>query len=818
MAQFLTEEEKFRQMMQSPDSGEEDQSPLDSIDFEKILHILRKNWYWLLIIPTLFLSSAYLYLRYTKPLFQSTSNLKMEIKDESIGLIVQNPVISTNNQDNIAGELEVIRSPIIFDEVAKKLDLSVSYFAEGRILDNEMYGFSPIVVKTNAINERLYGSKFYISTENGRDFTLRRKVNGGFLEEYKGVFDQPLKNPDLDIVVSLKKDLSSYSENIFFVPNSKNSVMGYLSNNLEAAIINPQAKIIGISFKDFNASKARDILHTISEVYRNKTVEIKNRANKQKKEYLDSQIDKTEKELNFYEAQMEKFIIENKTNNIEGKIGELVSKIQQLTEERIKLNVKLQSIIELQMYVQQRASIDSKNIPIMPEIDAGIMQQLIDLNKLKAIRQEQELSESASTYGSQKLALQIGNLQKMINESIERNKTKLLKDMTEIGVKLAEIEQAFYGLPSKITEFNKLRKKYETVQTYYNSLIQQKIQIDLAEAGTVPSFEVIAPANTPVMPISPKKTIIYIIAGIAGTILGLLVIVGKYLLKNTIGSQAELEKLVSLPIMGSVPKYKKEKLEVSKLIVHKNPKSAVSESFRNIRTNLDFMFSHNEKDKRKTPQKVISVTSTISGEGKTFITINLGGIIAMSGLRVVILDLDMRKPKVHLGLNGTNEKGISTILIGRHSLEECLRTTDIENLAYIAAGPIPPNPSELILRDDFSELIKNLQDIYDVILIDTPPVGLVTDAMIIMQQVDVRFFVMRANYSKRGFAKNIQRIAKAHQIPRIGLILNSIESKGSYGYGYGYGYGYDGYYEEENKNNEKWGFMQTLKDKILRKK
>ncbi|MFN3315589.1 MAG: GumC family protein, partial [Raineya sp.] len=629
------------------------------------------------------------------------------------------------------------------------------------------------------------------------NYTLRRVFNKNLIAEYKGRFNEKLITDDFEFFIQSLKPLQEYSEDIFFVINSKSATMSYLSNNLEAFILNPQAKTIGISFKDFNATKAKDVLHTISEVYRVKSIEMKNRANKQKQEYLDAQIAKTEKELNGYEAEMEKFIIENKTNNIEGKIGELVAKIQQLTEERIKLNVKLQNLIELEIFVNQRFTSD-KNIPVLPDVDAGIINLITELNRLKQLRQEQELSETPNTYSYQRFGIQINSLQKSISESIDRYKQKIFKDMAEIGKVLAEIEQSFYGLPSKITEFNKLKKKYETVQTYYNSLVQQKIQIGLAEAGTVPSFEVIAPANTPSLPISPKKILIYSVAGVLGFVLSLLIIVAKYLLKNTIGSQNELEKLVSLPIMGSVPKYRKEKLQISKLVVHRSPKAAISEAFRNIRTNLDFMFPQVTHGQGRTSQKVVSITSTISGEGKTFVTINLGGIIAMSGLRVVMVDLDMRKPKVHLGLNGSNEKGVSTILIGRHSLEECLRTTEIDNLSYIAAGPIPPNPSELVLRKEFKELIKNLKELYDIVLIDTPPVGLVTDAMIIMQQVNVRFFVLRANYSKRFFAKNIQRIAKTHQIQRIGLILNAIESKGSYGYGYG------GYYEEQTLSKKWW--------------
>lgn len=806
MAQYLTEEERFRRLLQ-PDNADSGESPLEAIDFAKILYILRKNWYWLIIFPFLSVSVAYLYLRYTKPIFQSTANLKMEFKDESAGLDLRIGLNQENPIDNIAGELEVIRSPLIYEEVLNNINLSVEYYAEGRILDNEMHGFSPIEVQALVLNENLYNQKFYIESKNAQTYKIEVKNNKNTIAEYQGRFGEWLKNKDIELLISLKQNLANYNESIYFVLNSKGKSMNYLANNLEAFILNPQAKIISITFKDYNANKARDVLRTISEVYRVKSVEIKNRANRQKKEYLDAQIEKTEKELNAYEAEMERFIIQNKTNNIEGKISELVNKIQQLTEERYKINAKLQTIIELEIFVNQRF-VDSKNIPLMPDVDGAILQQISELNRLRQIRQQQELSETSASYSYQTLDIKINNLQKNISESIDRYKKKILKELAEITQKLAEIEANFLGLPSKITEFNKLKKKYETVQSYYNNLIQQKIQIGLAEAGTVPNFEIISPASMPSIPISPKKTLIYGVAGGIGVLLSLLLIVGKYLLKDTIGSQQELEKLVSMPVVGAIPKYRRFKMEHSKLIVHQNPKSVISESFRNIRTNLDFMFPRSEKE---AGQKVVSVTSTISGEGKTFVTINLGGIIAMSGLRVVIIDLDMRKPKVHLGLNGSNEKGISTILIGRHSLEECLRTTEIENLSYISAGPVPPNPSELILRNEFKELIKTLKELYDVVLIDTPPVGLVTDAMLIMSQVDVRFFVLRANYSRRGFAKNIQKITSLQQIRSVGLILNAVEEQGKYGYGYGYGYGY---YEEKNAPKST-GWLAKFKTKLL---
>jgi tyrosine-protein kinase Etk/Wzc len=317
----------------------------------------------------------------------------------------------------------------------------------------------------------------------------------------------------------------------------------------------------------------------------------------------------------------------------------------------------------------------------------------------------------------------------------------------------------------------------------------------LKEAGTVAGFDIIAPAITPTIPISPKKMLFYGIATGVGIFLSLALVLLQYVLHDTITSQKDLEKLTHLPILGAVPRYKKEKLVYSQLLIHLNPKSSMSEAFRSIRTNLDFMFPNSKADKSRFSQKIISITSNISGEGKTFVTANLGGIIAYSGLKVVILDLDMRKPKIHFAFKTDNDKGVSTILIGKHSIEECIKKTEIPNLDFITAGALPPNPSELILTEDFTTLLSDLKKIYDVVLLDTPPVGLVTDGFLIMQNTDARLFVLRADYSKKVFAKNVNRIVQNNKIARVGLILNSVDNNGG---AYGYGYSYGGYYEDNN--------------------
>jgi len=238
------------------------------------------------------------------------------------------------------------------------------------------------------------------------------------------------------------------------------------------------------------------------------------------------------------------------------------------------------------------------------------------------------------------------------------------------------------------------------------------------------------------------------------------------------------------------------------LIVDQFPKSPVSEALRSIRTNIEFMIKGKQN-------KVISITSTVSGEGKTFVAINLGGICAMSGLKVVILDLDLRKPKIGKAFNNENVNGISTLLIGRSELEDTVQQTNIPTYYFIPSGPIPPNPSELIMSVEFEKLLVKLKSQFDVIIMDTPPVGIVTDGILAMQKSDLNIYIVRAEYSKKGFEKNINNLYHKSKFSNLAVILNNFDNLRSYAYGYKYGYGqgygYGEYYQvDEEENDRSW--------------
>jgi capsular exopolysaccharide synthesis family protein len=249
-----------------------------------------------------------------------------------------------------------------------------------------------------------------------------------------------------------------------------------------------------------------------------------------------------------------------------------------------------------------------------------------------------------------------------------------------------------------------------------------------------------------------------------------------YLANNKITNLYELEKIHRAPLLGAVPLSKQMN---GGLHIKDHPKSMVSEAIRTLRTNLDFfnIASH---------QKVIVISSTVSGEGKSFIAMNLGGVIALSRKKVILIDLDMRKAKSTIPGEKTDpSKGISTVLIRRNTWQECVVKTSLEGFDFIPSGPHPPNPSELLLNGEFSELIESLKKEYDFIIMDTPPVGLVTDGIMAMKRADVSVYVFRANYSKKEFISNLERIIKINKFSNITTLLNAVPATGkTYGYGY----------------------------------
>ena len=381
----------------------------------------------------------------------------------------------------------------------------------------------------------------------------------------------------------------------------------------------------------------------------------------------------------------------------------------------------------------------------------------------------------------------ITNTAENLMQNLERKK-ELLNESIEKQRKM------FNTLPENERKYGQLERRFKMNEEMSSYLMQQKSEAEMIKASTVSKNRMLDRALVPFSPIKPKRERIVLMGALLGLIFGILVVILRILLDTKIKNESDVIQNTEYPILGVIPHFGgPEEGWKGKIKVFDAVKSPIAESFRHLRSNIQFMQS------KEGPQ-VILLSSTVGQEGKTTISVNLGAIMSLSKKRTVILNLDMRKPTLHEKFDLPNQKGLSELLNGRVKLKDVIQKTRYPSLDIISSGVIPPNPSELIQSDAMYQLLEVLKQGYDMIILDTPPIGLVTDAKELMHHVDINIYIVRADYSKKEFLENLKKFDFIKKIPHFGIVLNDVKRKnGHYGYYAGYG---DGYYEEKSRKRK----------------
>lgn len=763
-------------------------SDIEGIDLNKLKIVIRKNIIWIISIFLIINLTAYLTIRWTKDLYESESEMKLDIKQDATELGIKT-LVEDQNLNVISGEIEQIKSKVFLNRVIDSLDINIGYYSIGKVLVDEKYRYSPIKVTADYFPLHIYDIPIYIDFEPGDlGFEIKLGEDG---KPIKGTFGSPITLNGFVFTVSKAKSFDpSATDDYYFIIHSRESLLEYLSDNLTVEPLNFNANTIKITFKDFNALKAHTIVSKIDSLYINYSNEQKNLANKQKIEWLNKELLQVENKMEDFESYFENFTLQNMSNNVDEDLKRTIFQINQVDSQRFELNKKLTELNILidNLYVNNpEVSINQKQF-----LPSYLNEDLEALKKLLLERNRLSLSYNENTFAFKQKENELNALRDQVFNQLTSLKKNWLERMRELKGKKNNLEEQFASMPDKNTQFSKNQRFYKLYEEFYLSMMQSKAQFEIAQAGNTPDFKVLSPATLPTTPIAPQKLMILGIGFVASLVVNFFFIGILYLLNNKIISVQEVERNIGVPVLGSIPVLQQANSE--SLIVLKNPKSMASEAIRTLRTSLDFFTSGGDK-------KAISVTSTISGEGKSFLAMNLSGVLAMSNKKVVLLDLDMRKAKENLPFAIDDpSKGVSTILIDKHDWSECVIKTSVDSFDYIPAGPHPPNPSELLLNGTFSKLLDDLKTRYDFIVMDTPPVGLVTDGVMVMKRSDISIYVFRANYSKREFINNLSRVIKINKLDNVAVVVNALPSDGK-----AYGYGY---YEEKR---EKSFFKKLLK-------
>jgi tyrosine-protein kinase Etk/Wzc len=780
----------------SEDTGQFEEEVQNILDPYKLLVVFKKSFIAMALIFLVTMSCVFLFMRYAKPIYESNALIKLENtnRTNSLGLSTN---VYEDESTSLAGELEIIRSPVVRDKVIADLNLGVSYYVYGNILFEERFKTSPYEVSfVEDYSKVHYDSHIDVQILDDKKFQVEY---GDYVKEC--AFGELCKTSFGNFILKKTTYFEDFNsdQKTFFTFNSAAALNSYFQSSLFADVSNNEARTLTISFKDHNAFKAYSIVTSIDSIYFEQTLQLKLKTFDQSIAFLTNSIKKAEDNLIDAEEKFETFMRRNKTMNVMADYTKYSLLADENTVRRKELTFKVELLENLEKLIRSNSTLE-EFIPLLPNLeDKQLVELIADLNQLNLDKEKLLMSQSESTHAFQVKKNASLKAKEDALDLISQNEKIVKKQIHDLNLEQFEIDASIMSFPAKETEMSRLKRHYNLYDKFYGMLMDKLVEQGLTKAGVTVDFIILSKPSVESVPIYPKKGIILISGVGIAILLCLLLVVSRFLMYETITTLAELERSLPIPIIGTVPEYISEKMIFSQLIVDKKPKSAITESLRSIRTNLEFIST--EKS-----QKVISVTSTVGGEGKTFVAVNLAAVIAMTNQRVVVLDLDMRKPKVHLAFGAENNIGLSTILIGKHTADEVIQLSRIPNLDFITAGPTPPNPSELILLPTLDSLIAELKNKYDVIIIDTPPVGIVTDGMLLMTKADIPLYIVRINYSKFFVAQEIKRALNRGGYNKLRVIANGVPVNRGFKYNYGY-------YENETAGKPK-NWLQKLIEKL----
>jgi len=776
------------------------------------LSIAGKSILWSILFFSISLSTAFLYLRYTPKVYESSTILQINNSNNANKVLDAKNIYEGDAEDKqLAGDIELLRSRVFLKRVLSTLPLSVSYFEEGTFRTNEHYKGSQYSVESKLKTGDICGVRIFITPKSGTSgeitYSLSGKTQTRIFRTGEWITDLPQAELKITLIDKDWKVSETKKKRFYFVLNNLENLAAMYNPRLSVTLLNDAAKTVKILFRDNNAIKTSDIVNAMTSEFIAYDVERRGESAKSVLEFIDNQLESVYNRLKNSESTLGNFKREYKFSENKELANVNFVRLNNLEDDYTKTEMEENVLSEIEKKVKSENKPDVTSLLAMlsgSENMATLSTQVSVLYKLVIDREESLFQNKVENQSIKWYDYQIDLQKRMLLESIDAVKTKL-KSKTEQLEKLTKRYEVKFNDPGAEVEYGRLQHLYEINEKFYTLLLEKKTEYQISKAGFISHHLILEVPITPTVPVFPNPNISFTLAIFAAALLSLLVVLIRYLLHDKISSLNEITRHTNagISILGIIPKYKKD-IPISQLLVDKNPKSLIAEAFRSVRSNMHFISD-------EIGPKVMTVTSTISGEGKTFVALNLAGIIAYSGKKVVILDLDMRKPKIHLGLEVSNLKGMSTILIGRDTVEECIQHSQLENMDFITSGPIPPNPSELMLSKKMTEIIEYLKTKYSMIIIDNPPVGLVTDGIDLMRKADYPIYIFRAEYSKKSFIQNVDRLQNESGIKKLSVVLNGvdIEKRGygyNYGYGHGYGYGYGssyGYYDESKPGKQK---------------
>lgn len=804
-------------MKENPYENNMNEQDEEKINYQELLFRYFIHWPWFVASIMVCLIIAWVYLHFQTPVYQVSASIMIKDDKKSGGstdlenLGIGGVITSTQSIDN---EIEVLRSKTILKEVVNNLELYITYNDEDEFPKKEMYKTSPVIVNLTAQEaDKLPEAALIdmkISPEGSLDVNLKVGLN-----EYNQHFDKlPAVLPTdagtfgfalKDSLTNGKIEGQKGERHISTVVSQPFGVAKGYQGALSIAPTSKATSVAVVSLMNTNIQRAQDFINKLMEMYNRNTNNDKNEVAEKTREFINERIKIIDEELGSTEDKLEAFKRNAGLTDISSDAQLAVSGNAEYEKKRVENGTQINLVRDLAKYINN----PSNEYEVLPGniglSDAGLTTQIERYNELVTERKRLLRTSTESNPMIVNLDTSIRAMKANVQTAINGTLQGLLIVKADLDREAGRFSRRISDAPGQERQYVSIARQQEIKAGLYLMLLQKREENAITLAATANNAKIIDEPVASGGPLSPKPKMIYMVALVVGVGLpvGIIFLIG--LTKLKIEGRGDIEKLTRLPIIGDVPLMTDK---TGSIAVFENQNTLMSETFRTIRTNLQFMLAKE--------QKVILVTSTISGEGKSFISANLAISLSLLGKKVVIMGLDIRKP----GLNkvfhiSRKEQGITQYLSNpEKNLMDFVQPSDVsKNLYILPGGTVPPNPTELLAREGLDKAIETLRKNFDYIILDTAPVGMVTDTLLIGRVADLSVYVCRADYTRKAEFTLVNELASADKLPNLCTVINGLDlQKKKYGYYYGYGK-YGAYYGYGKRYGYGYGYGEhTVKE------